>query len=211
MITIVAEYRGGFSSDDVDLFGVPAYRSRDRVRAIKTEDDFEIVDPGGDAIVTGGAGHMLVFDRYDLAGTLSIETFSEKYEPIIQPGIDWSKQEKKPRWFVEPYEGEVFQGCASCPPVHGMASMDTVVAVGFGSAFVSKNGAVIYSEPSNTSDDPDLYAASCNVTLELFERIATANPRDDWRLHLHAPLRGRVYQRHGPGKWVLIESNEGFA
>jgi hypothetical protein len=28
---------------------------------------------------------------------------------------------------------------------------------------------------------------------------------------LHGPLSGRTYQRHGPGQWMLVERNDGFA
>lgn len=209
MITIVAQQGGGFTSDDMDLFGVPAYRSRDRVCAIEMEDDFEVVDPGGDAIVAGKPGHMLAFDRYDMASAMGAEAFLAQYEPIVQPGIDWSVQERKPRWFVGPYEGVVFQGCASCAPVHRMASMDTVVAVGFGDAHVSCNKVALYSESSGHGIAADV--AARGITLEIFERIAATSPNADWRLVLNAPLRSREYQRHGPGKWVLIASGEGFA
>ena len=33
----------------------------------------------------------------------------------------------------------------------------------------------------------------------------------DWRIVLHGPLSGRTYQRHGPGRWMLVEKSEGFA
>ena len=43
------------------------------------------------------------------------------------------------------------------------------------------------------------------------EALAAQDPDHDWRIVLHGPLSGRTYQRHGPGQWMLVEKNEGFA
>lgn len=43
------------------------------------------------------------------------------------------------------------------------------------------------------------------------EAAALADPDHDWRIVLFGPLHGEVYQRHGPGEWMLVEKNEGFA
>lgn len=108
---------------------------------------------------------------------------------------------------VEPYDGAIHQGCLCCPPVEQIAPMDMVIAVGFGIAQVSKDGDVIFDE-NELSDDAgeDEYP-----TLAKFEEMAAADPDHDWRCLLFAPLRGREYQRHDTGKWVLIDSNPGFA
>ena len=104
----------------------------------------------------------------------------------------------------EPYNGAIHQGCLCCPPVEQVAPMDMVIAVGFGIAQVSKDGNVIYDE--NELDDGVDYP-----DLAFFEELAAADPDHDWRCLLFAPLRGREYQRHDTGKWVLIDSNQGFA
>ena len=43
------------------------------------------------------------------------------------------------------------------------------------------------------------------------EMLAAKDPNHDWRIVLHGPLSGRTYQRHGPGRWMLVEKSEGFA
>lgn len=92
-------------------------------------------------------------------------------------------------------------GCLNCPPAYAIAPMNTLVAVGFGYAHISKDGEVVFDEQQ--SDDFH--------TLEEFEAMADADPDHDWRLVLDAPLHSREYQRHDTGKWVLIKQGEGFA
>ena len=107
------------------------------------------------------------------------------------------------RWKKQPpYEGEIHQGCLNCPPVEEIAPMDMLIAVGFGCAMVTCGKKVIYMEGR---DDEGFHA------LAEFEEMAKLDPNHDWRVRLEAPLRGRVYQRHDIGKWVLIESTMGFA
>ena len=43
------------------------------------------------------------------------------------------------RWKKLPaYQGEIHQGCPHCEPVEQIASMDMVIAVGFGSAYAMR-------------------------------------------------------------------------
>lgn len=107
------------------------------------------------------------------------------------------------RWKKQPpYEGTIHQGCLNCPPVESVAPMDMLIAVGFGCAMVTRGKKVIYMESPNDEEFR---------TLAEFEEMAKLDPNHDWRVTLEAPLRGRTYQRHDVGKWVLIESNMGFA
>jgi hypothetical protein len=108
-----------------------------------------------------------------------------------------------PRWKMsEPYEGPICQGCLNCPPVERIAPLSMIVAVGFGSAMVTCGNKVVFIE---RPDDEEFH------TLQEFEDMALQNPNHRWQVSLQAPLRGRTYERQAPGKWVLIESNEGFA
>ncbi len=84
--------------------------------------------------------------------------------------------------------------------------MDTLVAVGLGDARITKDGETIYEEPYGEKSYGKRFRR-----LRSFERLARKDPDHDWRLILLAPLRGRVYQRHGDGLWVLVESTQGFA
>ena len=106
-------------------------------------------------------------------------------------------------WKKQPaFEGVIHQGCLCCPPVEQVAPLDMLIAVGFGCAMVTKNKKVIFMEGPNDEEFR---------TLAEFEEMAKADPNHNWRVTLEAPLRGRVYQRHDVDKWVLIESNMGFA
>jgi hypothetical protein len=108
----------------------------------------------------------------------------------------------------EPYKGEIHHGCLTCGGTEEIAPMDMLIGVGFGSAYASKDGAVVYDEMEvmhKGGDFDDL------ATLQQIEDRAVADPDHDWRVVLHGPLRGREYQRHGAGQWVLVESNQGFA
>ena len=103
------------------------------------------------------------------------------------------------------YTGKVYQGCLHASPVEETAPLDTMVAVGFGSALITKDGEVVYSEPSNPTSWDDL------PELSVCEAMAQADPEHDWRMVLEAPLRGSTYQRQGDERWVLVESTMGFA
>lgn len=111
--------------------------------------------------------------------------------------MTWEKQ--------PPYEGRIYQGCLNCPPVTRQASMEMLIAVGFGVAQVTKDEELIYTEPINPESWEDL------PTLNHFEQMAQEDPDHDWRVLLEAPLRSREYQRQGPEEWVLIASGPGFA
>lgn len=82
--------------------------------------------------------------------------------------------------------------------------MDMLIAVGFGMAVVTKDGLPVYQEHRNM-EEADFW------TTQEAENAALADPDHDWQIILEAPLRGRTYQRHAPGQWVLIDSNPGFA
>lgn len=110
-----------------------------------------------------------------------------------------STWEKLPAW-----EGRIHQGCLNCPPVLPLADMDMVIAIGFGYAGITRDRKDVWHEPIDAAWE-DL------PTLAHFEEMAAADPDHDWRAILDGPMRGRTYQRQGPGQWVLVASNQGFA
>jgi hypothetical protein len=103
---------------------------------------------------------------------------------------------------LSPHAGKVHRGCLLCPETEHQASMGTLVAVGFGSCSVTRDSEVVWEEMPDTEEFH---------SVEHFELIAAADPDHDWRIDMQGPLRGRTYQRHGPGQWVLIDANKGFA
>jgi hypothetical protein len=94
--------------------------------------------------------------------------------------------------------------CLNCPPIRATRHMESVIAVGFGSACVTCDNRAVYTEPRE-SEDAEYW------TTQDAEDAAMADPGHDWRIVMFGPLHGEEYQRHGPGEWVLVESNEGFA
>ena len=92
-------------------------------------------------------------------------------------------------------------GCLNCGPRPAQFPPEGVVAVGFGYAALHKDGEPVWSE-GDTADDMACADA---------EALAAQDPDHDWRIVLYGPLAGRTYQRHGPGRWMLVEKNEGFA
>lgn len=95
-------------------------------------------------------------------------------------------------------------GCACCGYQHQHLPMESLLAVGFGVAQVTKNGEVVYDELE--LDDEEAF-----WTTQDAEDIAKNDPDNDWRIHLEAPLSERHYQRQGDGLWVLYKKGIGFA
>lgn len=130
--------------------------------------------------------------------------------------------------------------CLNCPPIESTLPLDAVIAVGFGDAHASRDGEIVYSEPSAITGtvvcpesrcnwgetDPGVVCGRCGGVGRIedpsapepeywdvaeVEKLASADPDHDWRIVMFGPLHGEVYQRQGDAKWVLVEKNEGFA
>ncbi|MBK1683459.1 hypothetical protein [Rhodoferax fermentans] len=82
-------------------------------------------------------------------------------------------------------------------------SPDSIIAVGFGSAFCTKDLELICDEQDVPEGDE--YRTCADIEL-----LAAADPDHDWQINYHAPLYDAVYQRQD-GFWVLIEEGRGFA
>lgn len=110
---------------------------------------------------------------------------------------------------LPPVESDkIHHGCLTCGATHQLAPMDLYIAVGFGSAQLTKDGEVLFDGEDASRDeeaDEELFS------LGYWEAKAELDPDHDWRVSLQGPLRGRTYQRQGKEHWVLVESNMGFA
>ncbi|KQM37971.1 hypothetical protein ASE59_11780 [Sphingomonas sp. Leaf10] len=91
--------------------------------------------------------------------------------------------------------------------------LNDCIAVGFGFAACTKDGAIVLEEPrpsyddnGEMLDDDQHYPTGADA-----EKLAVADPDHDWRIMLESPLLGRTFQRQGAGNWVLVEQNAGFA
>lgn len=93
--------------------------------------------------------------------------------------------------------------CLCCGTPTDMFPMDGIIAVGFGSAFVSKDGLSVYEEPQGEDRE---YWTGADA-----EMAAVADPDHDWRIVKIGPLYEAEYQRHGDGQWVMVRRGDGFA
>lgn len=98
-------------------------------------------------------------------------------------------------------------GCGS----HDTLDPESLIAVGFGSASVTKGGQCVYDENEATwkaeKEGKDPMFWQCKDA----EAEALKDPDHDWRIHLVAPLYEAEYQRQGDNHWVLVRKGEGFA
>lgn len=104
---------------------------------------------------------------------------------------------------ILPPAKDLHQGCANCTTAARIAPMEMVIAVGFGSAFVMNGDTCVYSEDRVENEE--------YWTVQDAENLAMKQPELDWRITKYGPLHGETFQRQGPGNWVCVESNEGFA
>lgn len=115
------------------------------------------------------------------------------------------KSEGEVTWEKKPaFTGTIHHGCLNCGGTEEIAPLTMVVAVGFGVACVTRDGEDVWREQGDLDEE-----AFHDVAY--FEALAAADPDHDWQIDLQGPMRGRTYQRHDVGKWVLIDSNAGFA
>lgn len=98
-------------------------------------------------------------------------------------------------------DSQIHTGCLNCSTVARVAPLSMLIAVGFGAAFATKDGELVYEQQQGMPD----------LTVADIERMAVDDPNHDWRIEKHGPMHGETFQRQGPGNWVCIESNEGFA
>jgi hypothetical protein len=119
---------------------------------------------------------------------------------------------------------DIHIGCLTCSSVQRVASLETVICVGFGSAIVTRNGDLFYDGEEDCRNEKE------PKSIRDIEEQAALSPNDDWRVVMYGPLHGEMYQRQeitkdlkcGPLSddqtstdkrfaWVMVESNQGFA
>ena len=94
-------------------------------------------------------------------------------------------------------------GCLNCSMAAKIAPMAMVIAVGFGDAFVTKDGQSVYSEDRVEGDK--------FWVVQDAENLAVKEPDCDWRIVKYGPMHCETFQRQGTANWVCVDSNEGFA
>ena len=94
-------------------------------------------------------------------------------------------------------------GCIHCGFQQSILPMESLIAVGFGYAAVSKDSVEVYNEKYVEGE----HYWACQDA----ENEAQKDPDHDWRIHIVAPLSERHYQRQGENKWILYKKGVGFA
>jgi hypothetical protein len=79
--------------------------------------------------------------------------------------------------------------------------------VGFGDAYLEKDGVAVWSEsdvraPKSWGDYMSVKEASS---------LAELAPKSDWKIHLVGALNEAHYKRDASGKWVRYDEGRGFA
>jgi hypothetical protein len=115
-------------------------------------------------------------------------------------GDDWREGPKH----MEPLQEAPHRSCLNCSSGEQVLAMDTPIAVGFGMAELTCDGGCVIDGEAFYRDE-GIYYLVCDA-----EELAAADPDHDWRIELHGPGGGRVYQRHDAGRWVYVKRIPGF-
>lgn len=140
-----------------------------------------------------------------------------------------------------PAIGPVHTGCLSCPPKPAVAPLAWQPHPGFGVLTLTCDSEVpeFWLEWLDWPVEPVLWGSwesgtvragprkgeswhkwiggeqwprlDEEVTLGEIEEAVATDPDHDWRLEIHGPMGGAVYQRQGCARWVAIERLDGFA
>jgi hypothetical protein len=85
-----------------------------------------------------------------------------------------------------------------------LLSLDARIGAGFGVAKLLRDGEVVWED--------NIHMAWEELkTVAEAESMAAADPEHDWRVLMYGPLSGATWQRQDVERWVLVETNQGFA
>ena len=102
-------------------------------------------------------------------------------------------------------QDKIHIGCLNCSTAAMEAPMQMLICVGFGSAMVTRDGELVHDGERAFQDGEEPW------TVQDAEDAAAQDPDHDWQIVKYGPMHGETFQRHGPSKWICIESNPGFA
>lgn len=132
---------------------------------------------------------------------------TKKNKPTSDSEVGAELQVSLPSWYIKPLDTKkIFHGCLNCGGTGQTLDLETRLYNGFGGWTITKDGELYFME--NPSEEK---AWEEWKQMKEIEEEAKKDPDHDWRAEVFLPLRGATYQRHGEGKWVVIESNQGFA
>jgi hypothetical protein len=123
---------------------------------------------------------------------------------VPREGDKLRTQKPKPSWWVKTLKKNIHHGCLHCGGTDAVLPMDTKLYKGMGGWKIMRDDKLFFEDDQFGREWEDW------TELKDIERKARRDIHHDWRAVFDLPLRGGQYQRHR-GKWVLIESNRGFA
>lgn len=93
-------------------------------------------------------------------------------------------------------------------PIGKRLHLDAILAVGFGSVAVTRNGETLFDgeRPPRKHRSGDGFAR-----LRHAERIARQRGRGRYEVAFYAPLWSATYRRVARSTWVCVEAGDGFA
>lgn len=97
----------------------------------------------------------------------------------------------------------MWRGCLHAGPAPQVCPLTRHLAVGFGAVSLTRDGQVVWTGDEAFKRRPK--------NVRWAENRAAADPAHDWRLRFESPLSGELFQRHAPGRWVLVKQDRGFA
>src|SRR5574343_159335 len=125
----------------------------------------------------------------------------KKKSRLVEPQVG------KPAWYIEPInKKEIHHGCLNCGGTEQTLDLETRLYNEFGGWHITRDGEMFFEEEMHKADNWETIKQLKEIEAEALE-----DPDHDWRAVFNLPLRGGTYQRHDKDKWVLIESNQGFA
>ena len=81
--------------------------------------------------------------------------------------------------------------------------MKTQLATGLGSVYVTRDGKTVWEITDPAPKDPP--------TVNDIERMVRFDQEHCWQIVFNEALSLRIYERQGPGLWILVLEGEGFA
>jgi hypothetical protein len=95
--------------------------------------------------------------------------------------------------------------------------MESIIAIGFGIAIVTKDGQEVYNELEvERKHVAENGGEECQTwppfwTGQDAENAALSDPDHEWLIMIHGPMSGATWKRTASNLWECIESNGGFA
>ena len=104
----------------------------------------------------------------------------------------------------QPFSSNGAVGIACGLPEPEEFERDRVIAVGFGGAYVTRDGIEVL-------DGDAAFRRGEGVTGADAETLAVADPDHVWEIVIVGPMSGATYTRQPDGRWIATRHDGGFA